>query len=50
MNFKRKSNKRRIGRKMCSPQRSIREWSRMLHLWWKRDILAKIGFKKEYFG
>lgn len=46
MNHKRKSSKRRISRKMFSPARSVKEWSRMLHKWWKRDVLDKEEFKR----
>jgi len=49
MNYKRKSNKRRIGRKMFTPTKSLKEWSRMLHGWWKKDLLAKKAFKKKKY-
>lgn len=46
MNFKKKHSKKTLWRKEVSPARSINEWSRMLHAWWKKDLLAKIEFKK----
>jgi len=46
MKFKKKVHKHRIWRKECPPQNSVGEWSRMLHLWWKRDVMSKIDFKK----
>ena len=45
MNHKRKSNKRRVWRKMGN-RPNLTEWSRMLHLWWKRNVIGKLEFKK----
>lgn len=47
MNHKRKTNRRRIWRKMVSETNSIGEWSRMLHLSWMRDVYLKSRFKKK---
>jgi len=38
--------KHRIWRKNVSESNSIKEWSRMLHKWWKIDIKDKLEFKK----
>ena len=46
MNHKRKKHDRRLWRKSVSPMKSLKEWSRMLHLWWKRDVYQKSLFKK----
>ena len=48
MKYKRKSPNRRIWRKMGNLQMTcVGEWSRMLHNWWKKDVVAKNRFKKE---
>ena len=47
MNFKKKTHKHRVWRKEVSPMNSVGEWSRMLHKWWMKDVLAKEQFKKE---
>ena len=48
MKYKKKTNHKRIGRKMGNNQmHSIAEWSRMLHTWWKKDVIAKFEFKKD---
>ena len=39
-------NRHRLWRKNVAPTKLIQEWSRMLHLWWKRDVIAKARFKK----
>ena len=46
MNFKKKTHRKRIWRKMFSPMNSVGEWSRMLHLSWMRDVVDKMNFKK----
>lgn len=47
MNFKRKTHKRKNQRKeMRSPTNSLAEWSRMLHKWWKIDVIEKRDFRK----
>ena len=47
MNHKRKTNKRTLPRKMFSPMKSVGEWSRMLHKWWMKDVVAKNKFKHD---
>ena len=47
MNYKKGHNKKAVIRKMFNPNKSVGEWSRMLHLWWKRDVVDKLRFKKE---
>jgi hypothetical protein len=34
-------------RKNVQPMKSVGEWSRMLHLWWMKDVVAKHKFKHE---
>lgn len=36
----------RIWRKGYNGTFSLKEWSRMLHLWWKKDLVHKLEFKK----
>jgi hypothetical protein len=43
---RRNSPNRTLWRKSVQPQKSVGEWSRMLHLSWMRDIVDKINFKK----
>lgn len=48
MNYKRKTSHKRIGRKEGNNQmHSVGEWSRMLHSWWNKDVVAKFTFKKK---
>lgn len=47
MNFKKRHNHKTIWRKELNPVISIKEWSRMLHKWWKIDVYEKTIFKKE---
>jgi len=41
-----KGKHRKIWRKMCKDIVSLKEWSRMLHKWWKLNVVEKIEFKK----
>jgi hypothetical protein len=42
MNFKKKTNKHRLWRKMIGNSKKVLgEWSRMLHKWWKIDLTEK---------
>jgi hypothetical protein len=42
-----KGKRKTIWRKQCKDTTSLKEWSRMLHLWWKKDVVSKIEFKRE---
>lgn len=46
MKHKRK-HPHRIWRKNVDAIHSVGEWSRMLHLWWMKDVVAKLQFKKK---
>lgn len=41
MKYKKKNGGHRLWRKMGKQTKSLGEWSRMLHLWWKRDVYSK---------
>lgn len=41
-----KGKRKKIWRKMCKDTVSLKEWSRMLHRWWKLNVVRKIEFKK----
>jgi len=42
-----KGKRKRLWRKMCKDTTSLGEWSRMLHKWWKLDVLKKEEFSKK---
>lgn len=46
MHYKKKHHKKALWRKEVHPRKSLIEWSRMLHAWWKKDVVAKTEFKK----
>ena len=35
-----------LQRKRFKDRASLKEWSRMLHGWWKRDVVEKMKFEK----
>lgn len=43
----RRKHKHRVWRKNAPISKALTEWSRMLHLWWKRDALDKLRFKRK---
>ena len=47
MNHKRRHNRKTVIRKQFNPINSVGEWSRMIHKWWIRDVVAKKNFRKE---
>jgi hypothetical protein len=48
MNFKKKTNRHRLWRKeIGNSLKGVMEWSRMLHLWVKRDMVEKKEMKRE---
>lgn len=44
-----KGKHKKIWRKECKDTSIMKEWSRMLHRWWKLDVMGKIEFKKKEF-
>lgn len=46
MNYKRKSNKKNLARKMFRFNK-VDTWSRMIHKWWLKDNTKKLEFKNE---
>lgn len=49
MNYKKGHNRKRIIRKMYNSMRSVKDWSRMLHLSWKRDVIERDLFKRRNY-
>ena len=37
---------KKLWRKKCRDTASLKGWSRMLHGWWKLNVIKKIEFKK----
>ncbi len=46
MKYKKKTYKKRLSRKRGNTMSILKEWSRMLHKWWKVDLYNKSKFKK----
>lgn len=48
-NHKRKTNRRRVWRKQLSSILTVGGWSRMIHKWWVKDVLAKREHKRKKY-
>lgn len=46
MNHKKQTSRRTIWRKELNGTFALKEWSRMLHKWWKNDILDKDAIRR----